>query len=109
MQASTVMLQIHHRLEPGCLGPDGVNHVEAFCRLAQEAMKQVSPGICRWQLEPRYDKRLAEMSYFLGAKQLTREQAGKYLQLFGEDIDSFEERFHDKLTQLIHQYLARKP
>ncbi|WP_237158852.1 hypothetical protein [Shewanella khirikhana] len=102
------MLLILHRLEPGCLGPDGADHVEQFCQLAEKAIQGLAPEVCQWQLVPRFDKSLPEMSYFLGSKQLTKEQTDRYLEMFSLEIDEFEERFHAKLTQLINQYLARK-
>lgn len=107
-QESKPMLLILHRLEPGCLGPDGIDHVEQFCELAEKAVQTLAPQICAWKLVPRYDKSQPEMSYFLGSKQLTKEQTDRYLEMFSMEIDEFEEKFHGKLTQLINQYLARK-
>lgn len=97
------------RIEPGCLGPDGVDHIEAFCALAQKAMQHFDADVGTWLLIPRYDKTLEEMQYSVANKLLSREQATKYLVSIGRDIDSFEERFQDKLTSLINLYLARKP
>ncbi|MBT1445478.1 hypothetical protein KJI95_13220 [Shewanella sp. JM162201] len=102
------LLIVLHRLEPGCLGPDGALHIEQFCELAQKALRSHAADICQWQLQPRFDKSLPEMSYFLGSKQLSKEQTDRYLEMFSEEIDAFEERFHGKLTQLINMYLARK-
>ncbi|WP_372871790.1 hypothetical protein [Shewanella sp.] len=103
-----IMLLILHRLEPGCLGPDGLQHVEQFCMLAEKSIQGLAPEVCHWKLVPRIDKALPEMSYFLGNKQLTKEQTDRYLEMFSLEIDEFEEKFHAKLTQLINQYLARK-
>ncbi|NMH64044.1 hypothetical protein [Shewanella salipaludis] len=95
------------RLEPGCLGPDGAQHIEAFCTLAQQALQSYRADIAIWQLTPRYDKRLSEMSYRLGDRPLTPAQSDKYLALFNLSLDEFEEKFQDKLTGLITQFLAR--
>ena len=68
------------RVEPGCLGPDGRDHIEAFCALAQRAMQHFDVDVGTWILTPRYDKTLEEMQYSVA----------------------------DKLTSLINLYLARK-
>lgn len=44
-QDSNVMLLILHRLEPGCLGPDGADHVEQFCQLAEKAIQGLAPEV----------------------------------------------------------------
>ncbi|MFT6898769.1 MAG: hypothetical protein ACJA13_003196, partial [Paraglaciecola sp.] len=28
-------LTVTFRVEPGCLGPDGISHIEAFCKFAK--------------------------------------------------------------------------
>lgn len=104
---SDTNLVILCRLEPGCLGPDGVDHIETFCRVAQKALTTHEADVCHWILEPRFDKGLEEFQYSLAGKSLTREQAQKYLALAHREWGPFEEKFEDKLTQLINLYLAR--
>jgi hypothetical protein len=101
-------LSVLCRVEPGCLGPDGVEHIETFCLLAQQAIQYLDADVSTWILVPRYDKTLDEMQYSLGSKILTEDQASRYMVLLGRDLSAFEERFQDKLTSLISQYLARK-
>ncbi|ABM24821.1 MULTISPECIES: hypothetical protein [Shewanella] len=96
------------RIEPGCLGPDGKDHIEAFCALAQKAMQHFDVDVGTWLLTPRYDKTLDEMQYSVANKLLSRTQASKYFHLIGRDIEVFEERFENKLASLINLYLARK-
>lgn len=96
------------RVEPGCLGPDGRNHIEAFCALAQRALPYFDVDVGAWILTPRYDKTLEEMQYSVANKVLSRAQATRYFALIGRDIDAFEDRFQDKLSSLINLYLARK-
>lgn len=96
------------RIEPGCLGPNGLDHIEAFCALAQKAMQNFDVNVGTWVLTPRYNKSLEEMQYSVANKLLSHEKATRYFQLIGRDIESFEERFQDKLTALISLYLARK-
>ncbi|MBB1270449.1 hypothetical protein [Shewanella sp. SR44-3] len=96
------------RLEAGCLGPDGVDHIETFCLMAQKALVTHEAEVCHWLLEPRFDKSLEEFQYGLKGKMLTKEQTKKYLAHAGREWDNFEEKFEDKLTQLINLYIARK-
>ena len=100
-------LSVLCRIEPGCLGPDGIKHIESFCLIAQQAMQYFDADVNMWVLVPRYDKTLAEIQYSVGSKLLTSEQTAKYMHAFGRDLEGFEERFHDKLTLMINQYLAR--
>ncbi|WP_299792077.1 hypothetical protein [uncultured Shewanella sp.] len=94
------------RIEPGCLGPDGVDHIESFCRFANQELKKVDPDYIKWIPLPRYDKSLSEMQYSVNNKQLNREKAAKYLSHFQSDLDDFEEHFHDKVSLLINDFLS---
>jgi len=96
------------RLEPGCLGPDGIDHIDAFCKVAERALVNFNADICHWCLAPRLDKSLIEIQYSLAGKVLSRDKAIKFISSFEQDLDVIEERFEDKLTQLINQYIARK-
>ncbi|ARD22406.1 MULTISPECIES: hypothetical protein [Shewanella] len=101
-------LIVLYRLEPGCLGPDGIEHIDTFCQLAQQTLANLDTETCQWFLEPRFDKKRDEMAYCLANKMLTRAQAAKYLHRFGQDLELVQETFEDKLTLLINQYIARK-
>lgn len=101
-------LSVLCRVEPGCLGPDGREHIEAFCNLAQQAMKHFAVDLVTWTLVPRYDKTLPEMEYSIDNKWLSRAQVSIYFNTLGQDLDTFEEAFNDKLTAFINLYLARK-
>lgn len=101
-------LSVLCRVEPGCLGPDGREHIEAFCTLAQQAMKHFAVDLVTWTLVPRYDKTMPEMEYTVDHKNLSRSQVSQYFNTLGEDLDTFEEVFNDKLTAFINLYLARK-
>ncbi|QSX38929.1 hypothetical protein [Shewanella sedimentimangrovi] len=108
MNEQQMQLTLLARLEPGCLGPDGLSHIAAFCALAQRSVQALAPGVCQWRLEPRLDKTLPELEFSIANRQLSREQADRYLELFDLEIDSLEERFHTKMAQLINQFLARQ-
>jgi len=101
-------LVILYRLEPGCLGPDGIDHIEVFCHIAQKALQSLNAEICQWQLTPRFDKNLDETQYSLAGKMLTKDKAIKYVQACDAELSQLEEFFQDKLTELINKYVARK-
>ncbi|WP_151704258.1 hypothetical protein [Nitrincola alkalilacustris] len=95
------------RVEPGCLGPDGADHVEGFCLFAQQELASFESGLINWRCVPRSDKSLDEMQYSVQNKILTHEQAARYLAVFEREIDDVEDFFHTILVRLINQYLGR--
>ncbi len=99
-------LTVLSRIEPGCLGPDGVDHIESFCRFANQELKKVDSNFVKWLPLPRYDKSLPEMQYSVNSKQLSRDKAAKYLSHFNSELDDFEEHFHDKVSLLINEFLS---
>lgn len=102
-----VTINVLYRLEPGCLGPTGEQHIEAFCSLANQALTQFYDRVVSFQIEPRYDKSLPEVSYAMGPKKLSNAQAATCLQVFDIDLDDFEDELHGKISHLTGQYLAR--
>lgn len=100
-------LTVLYRLEPGCLGPDGVQHIESFCRFAQLQFESFDTDFIHWSLVPRYDKSLVEMQYLVGNKNLSHDKVEKYLAIFDKRLVEFEEHLHDKLAQLIDNYLEQ--
>ena len=93
------------RIESGCLGPDGEDHIEEFCAFGQSQVAPIDADFVLWKLVPRHDKTLPEMHYAINGKILDHVKAEKYLGLFSKDLDTFEEHLHDKLAQLIDDYL----
>ena len=94
------------RVEPGCLGPQGVGHVADFCITAQKLVENIDADFVHWEISPRHDKDLPEMEYKLINKKLTHDKAAKYLALFDKNLDEFESHLHDKLALLIDEYLG---
>ena len=94
------------RVEPGCLGPNGKEYVEDFCRFAQGKVQALDAEFMCWEVVPRYDKALAEVQYKAVNKNLSREQAAKYLDVFNQDIDEFESELQDRLATFIDQFLG---
>lgn len=100
-------LNVIFRVEPGCLGPEGADRIDGFCKHAQIAMEPIDSDFVHWEITPRNDKALAEMQYRITNKNMTHEQAEKYLSLFEKNLDEFEGHLHDKLAMLIDEYLER--
>jgi len=100
-------LNVLFRVEPGCLGPDGINHVEGFCKYAKTAVSRLDSGYIRWIITPRYDKSLPEMEYKIYNKQISEQRAQQYLAALGESLEDFEENLQEKLAELIDEFLGR--
>ena len=95
------------RVEPGCLGPDGADHVEAFCKKAQTEFDQIDPCSVDWELIPRWDKTKPEIQYLLAGKLLNEQQTKMYLSAMGREHDDFEGRLFQQLTACINQFFGR--
>ena len=100
-------LTVTFRVEPGCLGPQGSEHIEQFCKFAKKEVATLDADFIRWVITPRYDKTLPETEYKTNNKLLDHKKAQKYLQVFGKDLDEFEAHLQDKLAELIEQFLGR--
>ena len=97
-------LTVLFRVEPGCLGPSGNDHIVEFCKHAQIAIENIDADYIHWEIVPRHDKSLAEIQYKINNKNLTHDQAAKYLDKFSKNLDEFEEHFHEKIISLIEKY-----
>jgi hypothetical protein len=95
------------RVEPGCLGPDGANHVEKFCLLAQKEFDKLEPDQVKWQIIPRFDKDKPEIQYKLNDQYLTEDQSNVYLKALKKDPDQFEESLFKLLTESVNHYFGR--
>jgi len=100
-------LTVTFRVEPGCLGPDGAEHIEGFCKYAKNEIADLDSDFVRLVIVPRHDKLLDETEYRTNGKKLTYDKASQYLSVFGKDLDAFEEHLQESLSVLIDQYLAR--
>jgi len=95
------------RIESGCLGPDGKDHIEAFCKFSQKEFESFNSDFVHWKIVPRHDKTLKEIQYSVNNKNLTADKTAKYLEIFEKNLDEFEEHLHDKIANLIDEYLGR--
>ena len=93
------------RIEPGCLGPNGVNLIDDFCRYAQPRVQNVDAAFVIWKLVARHNKTLPEMHYSISEKGLDHAKAERYLAHFNQQLDDFEDHFHNRLAELIDEYL----
>jgi len=101
-------LEVTYRVEPGCLGPQGVNYIDGFCDFASKKVETLDADFIRWNIIPRHDKNLTEMGYSVSGKILNYPQADQYLQIFGKTLDEFENHIQDECIALITQYMAQQ-
>lgn len=95
------------RVEPGCLGPDGADHIEAFCKLGQKEFELIDPNIIEWEIIPRLDKSKPEIQYQLKGRNLSEQQSELYLKALGKDPDEFEDSLFKQLASSVNHYFGR--
>ncbi len=100
-------LSVVFRVEPGSLGPDGMDYVEDYCTRAQQELGSRLEQFVRWQFVPRYDKSKPEIEYGIGDKKITNAQAEKYLSMFKQDIEEFETELVVGVSRLINVFFGR--
>lgn len=95
------------RIEPGCLGPEGLTHVDKFCVQARALLQGKHQTFIKWEVVPRHDKTLPEMGFAINGKLLTRDFAARYMDHFGVALDNFEMEVFDELPEMIDQFFGR--
>lgn len=96
------------RVEPGSLGPDGLDHIEGFCQLAQCFFDKQHVGFLQWQVVPRYDKSLPELQYSVNDKLLNDAQADKMLSIIDKNTDDMDQESMEHIANLIDKYLGHQ-
>ena len=86
------------------MGPAGIDHIQEFCAFAQAHVETLHADFVKWEIVARMNKKLPEMQFSIGGKNLSQDQAAKYLTLFGQSLDDFEESLHDKLAFLVDEF-----
>lgn len=102
-------LTILYRIEPGCLGPDGDDHVDQFCEQAHGQLTQdpeLLNHVVTWVIEPRRDKTLPEMQFKLISKVISHDQAETYLKAAGHELEDLEANFVQSITAQVNHYLG---
>ena len=100
-------LHVQFRLEPGCLGPQGLSHVNAFCLFAQKKFEANNNHLVKWEIAPRLNKSDPEITYKIKGKKLGNQQVSKYLKVFNQELSVFEDRLDSDIAQMIDLYLSQ--
>ena len=100
-------LTVTYRIEPGCLGPQGSEHIDDFCQFAEARVIDLDSDFICWHITPRNNKKLAEMEYGVSKKKLDHDKADQYLKLFGKSLDEFEDHIQGECVNLINEYFGR--
>jgi len=101
-------ITVTFRVEPGCLGPAGQDHIIHFCNFVKKQYSGINTNIMDCKIVPRVDKSLPELQYQLKNKSLAHDKAKLYLECFDIDIDTFEEQLQEDLVQLIDDYMSKQ-
>lgn len=99
-------LHVLFRLEPGCLGPKGIDLIEGFCEFANSKISELP--YATYLFVPRFDKTLPEWEYKINSLNLSNEKVESYLAIFSQVKSQFEEGLEEKVTEYIEIYLNRK-
>lgn len=98
-------LMVIVRVEPGCLGPDGAEHVEGFCVQAAPELSQIDRHFTSWKIVPRNDRSLPEFEYQVNSKILSSDKTDRYLSMFDRTLEEFENDLNSYLVTMIEDYL----
>jgi len=96
------------RVEGGCLGPTGDDLVSGFCDFVQSELSSWEVDLLSWKVTPRSDNSLPELQYKLAGRNLSHEQAKRYLKSFNKNIDELEAEIHETLIVLIDEYMNKQ-
>ena len=100
-------LTILYRIEPGCLGPDGKLEIDEFCLFASTKITDMKLMFVNCTIEPRNDKTLPELQFYLLGKHISYDQAKLYMHKFERDIDVFFEDLDDRLANYIDEFIQK--
>lgn len=98
------VLTLIYRVEPGCLGPEGSRHIEAFCNYSNAQLAASANNSIQYFFTPRYDKSKAELEYRLIGKVMKPEQVDSYLARLGTSLDEFEFKLGELAVELIEAF-----
>jgi hypothetical protein len=98
-------IQLLYRVEPGCLGPDGIDQIEAFCQFAAE--KIPPPNYAIFSFTPRYDKLLDEKEYSLMNRKISDAQVTNYFEKIDKPLDEFESQVDELIAFAVDAFFNR--
>ncbi|GHB60628.1 hypothetical protein GCM10008107_07340 [Psychrosphaera saromensis] len=101
-------LKLIVRVEPGSLGPDGLDHVEAFCEVANKVFSKVDYIQLSFTIVPRYDKALPELELLMNDVTLPEQRATLLLDKLHVTFDQVEEEVMERISKLIDRFLGHK-
>jgi hypothetical protein len=101
-------LELVVRVEPGSLGPDGLDHVEAFCIVAEKVFAKVEFATLSFKVVPRYDKTQPELELFMNNKSLPEQRATLVLDKLNVTFEQIEEEVMERISTLIDRFLGHK-
>jgi hypothetical protein len=78
----TEKLLLTYRVEPSCLGPDGISRIKDFCIYVKAAFVNHHSNYLIYQFIPGYGKNLAEMKLFINHKRLSEAKSSQYMSFF---------------------------
>ena len=97
------------RVEPGCMGPAGIDHINEFVDYANQHITSLNKPFVNWRIEARTNKKLPEIEYRVGNKLLKEPQVEKYLTVFGSSVDSFEEEVNERIAEMVDEFWEADP
>jgi hypothetical protein len=105
---TTPQINALFRLEPGCLGPNGIDLAYAFCdQIKHDLQSQINNNqVINWRIEPRFDKTLPETEYSFNERPINPSQAKQLAEKLGINLDDIEMNLHDMLAEWIDDFLA---
>lgn len=101
-------LKLIVRVEPGSLGPDGLDHIEAFCELANKVFSKVDYIQLSFSIIPRYDKALPELQLLMNDVILPEQRAELLLDKMNVTFEQVEEEVMERISNLIDRFLGHK-
>jgi len=101
-------LTVIYRVEHGCLGPQGKDHVDKFCDFAQKSFTGPWSAFIEWRFIPRNGISQPEIQYEINSRLLSNDKAEKYLEMFETSVEHLENHLHEKIVALIEQYMGRE-
>ncbi|MDU0111802.1 hypothetical protein RT723_02010 [Psychrosphaera aquimarina] len=101
-------LKLVVRVEPGSLGPDGLDHVESFCMVAEKVFSKVEFANLTFKIVPRYDKKLPELELLMNRAPLPQQRAVLVLDKLNLTFELIEEEVMERISKLIDRFLGHK-